>query len=58
MSRDVHREKMPSYLLQWEAIKLSKSLGCKIYDLWGAPDVFDPSDRMWGVYKFKEGLGR
>ena len=57
MSRDVHREKMPSYLLQWEAIKFSKSHGCKIYDLWGAPDVFDPSDRMWGVYKFKEGLG-
>jgi peptidoglycan pentaglycine glycine transferase (the first glycine) len=57
MSRDVHREKMPSYLLQWEAIRLSKSLGCTIYDLWGAPDVFDCSDRMWGVYKFKEGLG-
>jgi len=57
MSRDIHREKMPSYLLQWEAIKLSKSLGCKIYDLWGAPDVFNPFDRMWGVYKFKEGLG-
>jgi lipid II:glycine glycyltransferase (peptidoglycan interpeptide bridge formation enzyme) len=57
MSRDVHREKMPSYILQWEAIKLSKSLGCEIYDLWGAPDVFNPSDRMWGVYKFKEGLG-
>ena len=57
MSRDLHREKMPSYLLQWEAIKLSKSLGCEIYDLWGAPDIFDPTDRMWGVYKFKEGLG-
>ena len=57
MSRDVHREKMPSYILQWEAIKLSKTLGIKIYDLWGAPDVFNPTDRMWGVYKFKEGLG-
>ena len=57
MSRDIHREKMPNYLLQWEAIMLSKSLGCNIYDLWGAPDVFNPSDRMWGVYKFKEGLG-
>jgi lipid II:glycine glycyltransferase (peptidoglycan interpeptide bridge formation enzyme) len=57
MSRDVHRDKMPNYILQWEAIKLSKSLGCKIYDLWGAPDIFNPSDRMWGVYKFKEGLG-
>jgi peptidoglycan pentaglycine glycine transferase (the first glycine) len=57
MSRDIHREKMPNYLLQWEAIKLSKLLDCREYDLWGAPDVFDPSDRMWGVYKFKEGLG-
>jgi lipid II:glycine glycyltransferase (peptidoglycan interpeptide bridge formation enzyme) len=57
MSRETHREKIPNYLLQWEAIKLSKLLGCLEYDLWGAPDVFDSSDRMWGVYKFKEGLG-
>ncbi len=57
MSSSQHREKMPNYLLQWEAIKLSKSYGCKIYDLWGAPDVFDTTDRMWGVHKFKEGLG-
>ena len=57
MSLDTHREMMPNYLLQWEAMRLGKSLGCKIYDLWGAPDIFDPSDRMWGVYKFKEGLG-
>jgi peptidoglycan pentaglycine glycine transferase (the first glycine) len=57
MSRDIHREKMPNYLLQWEAIKLGKSLNCRKYDMWGAPDVFEPSDRMWGVYKFKEGLG-
>lgn len=57
MSSDLHREKMPNYLLQWEAIKLAKSLGCKIYDLWGAPDSLDESDPMWGVYRFKEGLG-
>ena len=57
MSTEKYREKMPNYLLQWEAIKLSKELGCQIYDLWGAPDVFDESDRMWGVYRFKEGLG-
>jgi len=57
MSTENHREKMPNYLLQWEAIKLSKHLGCDVYDLWGAPDVFDQSDRMWGVYRFKEGLG-
>jgi lipid II:glycine glycyltransferase (peptidoglycan interpeptide bridge formation enzyme) len=57
MSRDVHREKMPTYLLQWEAIKIAKANGCLTYDLWGAPDVFDESDSMWGVYRFKEGLG-
>lgn len=57
MSRDMHREKMPAYLLQWEAMKRSKAKGCTMYDLWGAPDVFDESDSMWGVYRFKEGLG-
>ena len=57
MSRDVHREKMPSYLLQWEAMKLARAKGCTSYDLWGAPDVFNESDSMWGVYRFKEGLG-
>jgi lipid II:glycine glycyltransferase (peptidoglycan interpeptide bridge formation enzyme) len=57
MSHDIHREKMPSYLLQWEAMKRAKAKGCEIYDLWGAPDVFDGSDSMWGVYRFKEGLG-
>ncbi len=56
MSRDVHREKMPAYLLQWEAIKRAKANGCETYDLWGAPDVFNESDSMWGVYRFKEGL--
>ena len=57
MSRDIHREKMPTYLLQWEAMKRAKAKGCSVYDLWGAPDVFDESDSMWGVYRFKEGLG-
>ncbi len=57
MSRNAHREKMPTYLLQWEAMKHVKSNGCTAYDLWGAPEVFDESDSMWGVYRFKEGLG-
>jgi len=57
MSRNAHREKMPSYLLQWEAMKRAKAIGCSVYDLWGAPEVFDESDSMWGVYRFKEGLG-
>lgn len=57
MSRDVHREKMPNYLLQWEAIRRAKAAGCVAYDLWGAPDEFSETDPLWGVYRFKEGLG-
>jgi peptidoglycan pentaglycine glycine transferase (the first glycine) len=57
MSVDEHREKMPNYLLQWEAMRRAKTLGCKIYNLWGAPDEFNPDDGLWGVFRFKEGLG-
>jgi peptidoglycan pentaglycine glycine transferase (the first glycine) len=57
MSRELHREKMPSYLLQWEAMRWAKRSGCLVYDLWGAPDEFDEKDSMWGVFRFKEGLG-
>ncbi len=48
---------MPNYLLQWEAIRLSTARGCVVYDLWGAPDEPVESDPMWGVYRFKQGLG-
>jgi len=57
MSREIHREKMPNYLLQWDAMRRAKGAGCDVYDLWGAPDKFDESDSMWGVFRFKEGLG-
>ncbi len=57
MSSPLHREKMPNNLLQWEAMRLAKEKGCEVYDLWGAPDAFDESDPMFGVFRFKEGLG-
>jgi lipid II:glycine glycyltransferase (peptidoglycan interpeptide bridge formation enzyme) len=57
MSRTAHRDKMPNYLLQWEAIKRAKAAGCTVYDLWGAPDLFVDTDPLWGVFRFKEGLG-
>jgi peptidoglycan pentaglycine glycine transferase (the first glycine) len=57
MSTELHRECMPTYLLQWKAIQTARELGCSIYDLWGAPDDFNDSDAMWGVFRFKEGLG-
>jgi len=57
MSTLAHKDKMANYLLQWEAIKRSKAENCTMYDLWGAPDEFVESDPLWGVYRFKEGLG-
>ena len=38
-SGDAHREKMPTYLLQWEGMRWARSLGCTSYDLWGVPDA-------------------
>ena len=57
---------MPTYLLQWEAMRWAAHLGCLEYDLWGIPDVeeqeleehfADRSNGLWGVYRFKRGFG-
>lgn len=65
-SRDIHREKMPTYLLQWEAMRWAIQHGCQTYDLWGVPDeeletlennFSDRSAGLWGVYRFKRGFG-
>lgn len=65
-SSTAHREKMPTYLLQWEAMRWAKSLQCDSYDLWGIPDqdhdtledqFTERSDGLWGVYRFKRGFG-
>jgi lipid II:glycine glycyltransferase (peptidoglycan interpeptide bridge formation enzyme) len=55
-SSNEQREKMPNYLLQWEAIRWAKAQGYLVYDMWGAPDVFEETDSMWGVYQFKRGF--
>jgi len=57
MSSHLERDRMPNYLLQWEAMKLARMLGCNLYDMWGAPDVFNETDSMWNVFRFKEGWG-
>jgi lipid II:glycine glycyltransferase (peptidoglycan interpeptide bridge formation enzyme) len=37
-SSDRHRNLMPAYALQWEAIRWARTQGCSTYDLWGIPD--------------------
>lgn len=65
-STDEERNRMPTYLLQWEAIKWAKARGCEEYDLWGVPDENEATleanfesrhDGLWGVYRFKRGFG-
>lgn len=56
-SSERERQRMPNYLLQWEAIRWAREQGCTLYDLWGAPDELDESNPMWGVVRFKLGLG-
>lgn len=55
-STDLERQRMPNHLLQWEAIRWAKSKGANVYDFWGAPDEFVETDRMWGVWRFKQGF--
>jgi lipid II:glycine glycyltransferase (peptidoglycan interpeptide bridge formation enzyme) len=57
MSANEERERMPTYLLQWEAMRWAKAQGYATYDFWGAPNDFNEQDPMWGVFRFKEGFG-
>ncbi len=38
-------------------MRWARSIGCDVYDLWGAPDELVESDPIWGVYRFKQGFG-
>jgi lipid II:glycine glycyltransferase (peptidoglycan interpeptide bridge formation enzyme) len=65
-SNDEERNRMPTYLLQWEAMRWARASGAEGYDLWGVPDedveslevnFTERSDGLWGVYRFKRGFG-
>jgi peptidoglycan pentaglycine glycine transferase (the first glycine) len=55
-SSNQERNRMPNYLLQWEAMRWAKAQGYTRYDMWGAPNDFIETDTMWGVYQFKRGF--
>ena len=65
-SNDHERNRMPNYLLQWEAMRWAEANSCTIYDLWGIPDYEENEleesfskavGELWGVYRFKRGFG-
>ncbi|WP_280745017.1 MULTISPECIES: peptidoglycan bridge formation glycyltransferase FemA/FemB family protein [unclassified Parabacteroides] len=51
------RNFMPTYALQWEAIRLSKQAGCIEYDMFGVSPGPQASHPMHGLYQFKTGFG-
>lgn len=67
-SSDTHREHMPTYALQFAALRWARDAGCMRYDLWGIPPTDEPPeaakdgqqnvrDGLWGVFRFKQGFG-
>ncbi len=65
-STEQERQRMPTYLLQWEAMRWARARGCRTYDLWGVPDADRETleaqftrrrEGLWGVYRFKRGFG-
>ena len=51
------RNLMPTYALQWEAIRRAKAAGCLEYDMFGVAPQTDPTHPMYGLWKFKYGFG-
>lgn len=57
-SSSEHRNVMAPYLLQWEAMKKCKALGCHSYDLLGvAPEDAKPNHPWQGISSFKAKFG-
>ena len=67
-SNNQERNRMPTYLIQWEAMRWAKEHGAEEYDLWGVPDRNEETlekhftgtqrnEGLWGVYRFKRGFG-
>ncbi|MBU3964723.1 peptidoglycan bridge formation glycyltransferase FemA/FemB family protein [Patescibacteria group bacterium] len=46
-----------SHLLQWEAIKQAKAIGCDFYSFWGIAPKDRPKHPWQGITLFKKGFG-
>ncbi|MBU2914518.1 lipid II:glycine glycyltransferase FemX [Reichenbachiella agariperforans] len=49
--------RMASYVLQWESIKIAKSMGCTEYDMFGSAPNIDNAHPLHGVHIYKKGFG-
>ena len=49
--------KLASYALQWESIKVAKDWGCTEYDMFGSAPNLNDSHPLRGVHVYKKGFG-
>jgi len=52
-----HRERQPSALVQFAAMRVAASAGCSRYDLWGIPPTAGEDHPWHGLRQFKLNLG-
>jgi lipid II:glycine glycyltransferase (peptidoglycan interpeptide bridge formation enzyme) len=56
-SSSAGREWRPSNAMQWRMLSDAHAVGARLYDLRGISDTLDPSDPLFGLLRFKLGLG-
>jgi lipid II:glycine glycyltransferase (peptidoglycan interpeptide bridge formation enzyme) len=57
-SGERHRGLMPTYAVQWAAMRAAAAAGCRDYELWGTPPSGDDASHPWhGLWQFKSGFG-
>jgi lipid II:glycine glycyltransferase (peptidoglycan interpeptide bridge formation enzyme) len=48
---------MPTYAVQWAAMRDAARRGCRDYDLWGVPPTADDANHPWhGLWQVKSGF--
>lgn len=52
-----HRDARPSNALQWAMLRAARDAGCVTYDLRGISDTLNESDPLFGLIRFKLGIG-
>lgn len=56
-SSSSNKNLMASYALQWESIKIAKSMGCSEYDMFGSAPNLKNIHPLHGVHIYKKGFG-
>jgi lipid II:glycine glycyltransferase (peptidoglycan interpeptide bridge formation enzyme) len=56
-SSSAKKDLMASYALQWESLKIAKSLGCTEYDMFGSAPNLNKKHPLSGIHIYKKGFG-